>query len=70
MIPAPKSIFKSKTAFAQGLVAVAGAVGTIWPDANQLIAANASAILLVSGLLGVALRFLTKGRVVLFPPAE
>lgn len=66
MNPPPKSIFKSKTAFAQGLVALAGAVGTFWPEANQFIAAHASTILLVSGAIGVALRMVTKGRVVLF----
>lgn len=66
MNPPPKSIFKSKTAFAQFLVAAAGAVGTFVPEANQFIATHANTILLVSGALGVALRMVTKGRVVLF----
>lgn len=66
MNPPPKSIFKSKTAFAQTLIALAGALGTIYPEANQFIASNASTILLISGAVGVLLRLVTKGRVVLF----
>ena len=62
----PKSIFKSKTAFAGALSAVAGAVGTFAPDLAPAIAANASAILLAAGLLQIILRFVPKGRITLF----
>ena len=62
----PKSLFKSKTAFAQAIVIVAGAAGSIWPGANQFISANANTILVSSGLVGLVLRLITKGRVVLF----
>ena len=62
----PKSLFKSKTAFAQSIVIVAGAAGSIWPGANQFIAANANTILVASGLVGIVLRLVSKGRVVLF----
>ncbi len=66
MNPVPKSIFKSKTAFAQALLAVAGVVGTILPDASQFIASHANIILIGAGVAGVVLRLITKGRVVLF----
>lgn len=62
----PKSLFKSKTAFAQSIVIIAGAAGSIWPGANQFIAANANTILVASGLVGIVLRLVSKGRVVLF----
>lgn len=62
----PKSLFKSKTAFAQSLVILAGAAGSIWPQANAVISANANIILLASGAVGIGLRFITKGKVVLF----
>ena len=64
--PVAKSIFKSKTAFAGALSAVAGALGTFAPDIAPNIAANASVILMVAGVLQVALRFVTKGRISLF----
>lgn len=73
MTPAPaKSIFKSKTSFAQALVALAGAIGSISPQASDAIAANANTILLISGALGLLLRRLTHGRVTLFgdPPGS
>ncbi len=62
----PKSIFKSKTALAGALVAIAGALGTQFPDADQWIAANANVILLVVGLASIALRKITKDKVVVF----
>ena len=62
----PKSLFKSKTAFAQAIVIVAGSVGSFWPEANQFITANANTILVASGLVGIVLRLVSKGRVVLF----
>ncbi len=62
----PKSIFKSKTAFAGALSAVAGAIGTFAPDFAPWVASSASVILMVAGILQVVLRMVTKGRVVLF----
>ena len=66
MNPPPKSIFKSKTAFAGALVAGAGAVGTLFPNIGQAISANANIILLCSGALQIALRLVSRGRVILF----
>ena len=61
-----KSIFKSKTAFAGALSAVAGALGTFAPDAAPWLAQSATVILMVAGVLQVVLRMVTKGRIVLF----
>lgn len=61
-----KTIFKSKMALAGAISAVAGAVGTFVPDAAPLVAQYASAILLVSGLVQIALRLVTSGRVTLY----
>lgn len=63
----PKPIFKSKTAVASALVAIAGALGSFFPDANKFISENANSILVGLGILGVILRMATKGRVTLFP---
>ena len=62
----PKSIFKSKIAFAGILTAAAGALGTFSPEASAFLATHASTILLLVGALNVGLRLITKGRVVLF----
>ena len=64
--PVSKSIFKSKTAFAGALSAVAGSVGTFAPDLAPAIAQHASVILMVAGVVQVALRMVTKGRISLF----
>ena len=64
--PPAKSIFKSKTSFAQALVVLAGALGSISPQASAHIASHANTILLLSGALGLLLRRLTHGRVTLF----
>ena len=61
-----KSIFKSKTAFAGAIAAVAGSIGTFAPDAAPLVAQYASAILLVSGIVQVVLRLVSRGRVTLY----
>ena len=61
-----RSIFKTKTAFANTLLVLAGALGTISPGAKQTIADNANTILLLAGIVGFALRRITHGRVVLF----
>jgi hypothetical protein len=66
MNPPPKSIFKSKTAFAGSVATVSGALGTFFPSAVPFVTANAPAILMLSGALAVIIRFATKGRVVLF----
>lgn len=61
----PKSIFKSKTAFASMLTVIAGAMGNIYPGIHDLLSNHASSILLAVGALNMGLRFVTKGRVVL-----
>ena len=66
----PKSIFKSKTAFAGALAAVAGALGTFAPGFAPWVSANAETILMVAGVLQVALRWITKGSVTLFSDPE
>jgi hypothetical protein len=66
MNPPPKSIFKSKTSFANAILALVGALGTISPEANKFIATHASTILLIAGGANIGLRFVTNGRVVLF----
>lgn len=58
-----KSIWKSKTAFAGALAAVAGALGTFAPGFAPWVAANSETILMVAGVLQVALRYITKGSV-------
>ena len=65
-----KSIFKSKNAFAGALAAVAGALGTFAPDAAPWIAQSATVILMVAGIVQVALRYITKGSVVLFAESD
>ena len=60
------SIFKSKTAFAGVLVAVAGALGSFAPGLTPWIADNADLVLMAAGILQVGLRMVTKGGVVLF----
>ena len=63
MQPQPKSIFKSKTALAGALVAVAGALGSYSEPVSQFLSAHAAGILVVVGILNVGLRAITKGRV-------
>lgn len=58
-----KSIFKSKTVIAQ-VVAVGAA---FYPPVQAIIAANPTETMVVIGLVNVALRWITKGRVALFP---
>ena len=65
-----KSIFKSKTAFAGVLVAVAGAVGSFAPGFAPWIADHADLVLMAAGILQVGLRMVTKGSVVLFSDAD
>lgn len=62
----PKSVFKSKTALAGALVAVAGALGTLSEPVSAFLASHASGILVVLGFVHIGLRFVTKGRINLF----
>ena len=62
-----KPIFKSKTALAGVLTAVAGLVGDSFPQVGEFIAANANTILIGLGIAAVVLRKVTSGRVLLFP---
>jgi len=62
----PKSIFKSKTAFASAITIVAGALGSFNPQVNEFLATNASTILLALGAVNMVLRLVSRGRVVLF----
>ncbi len=66
----PKSIFKSKTAFAGAITAVTGVLGTFWPDIGKFVADHASAILLVAGAAQILLRKYSHGSVVLFPDTD
>ena len=66
MKPGEKSIFKSKTILASVLTAIAGGIGSVFPEANQFLSNNASSILLVLGALNVGLRLVTRGRIVLY----
>ena len=65
-----KSIFKSKSIFAGALVAVAGALGSFAPDLAPWLASHADLVLMAAGVLQVALRMVTKGRVNLFGDPE
>lgn len=65
--PPPKPLFTSKTALAGLLTATAGAIGGAYPEFGQFLASHANPILIGLGLLSIALRMVTKGRVVLFP---
>jgi hypothetical protein len=57
-----KTIFTSKTAAAQAIVAVAAFV----PVARDFVAAHPQEVLLGIAAVNLILRFVTKGRVVLF----
>lgn len=58
-----KSIFTSKTMAAQALTLAAA----FYPPARALVAANPGETLVVLSILGAGLRWITKGRVALFP---
>jgi peptidoglycan/LPS O-acetylase OafA/YrhL len=61
-----KSIFKSKTAAASFLVALAG----LWAPSREWIAANPAAATSIIGVVGIVLRLATKDKVVLFGSEE
>lgn len=62
-----KSIFKSKTAVFNFLVALAGTVAFFVPEAKPLIEDNSVILMGAIGVINIALRYVTKERVVLFP---
>ena len=62
-----KSIFKSKTAAFGFLTTLAGVIGYFVPSVSEWVSANSSAILTGLGFGAVALRLITKDKVVLFP---
>lgn len=57
-----KSIFASKTAVVNGLIMLS----TLWPPVGNLVKAHPELTLLAVPALNVALRMITKDRVVLF----
>lgn len=63
----PKTVFKSKIAMLGAATALVGGLGMVDETVRQMITSNGPAILLVLGVLNTALRFVTKGRVSLFP---
>ncbi len=62
-----KSIFKSKTAILAATTTTVGALGFASDTVREFITTNAPAILLCLGVLNGVLRYVTKGRVTLFP---
>lgn len=62
-----KSIFKSKTAILAAATTTVGALGFASDSVREFVTSNAPAILFCLGLANTALRFVTKGRVTLFP---
>ena len=69
-MPPPQAHFQANTAFAGAITAVTGALGTLWPEAGQWIAAHASVLLLTAGLLQILLRKVSHGQVILFPETD
>lgn len=62
-----KSIFKSKSAFLAAATTVVGALGFSNDSVREFVTSNAPMILVCLGPINLALRFVTKGRVTLFP---
>lgn len=62
-----KPIFKSKTAILAAATTTVGALGFASDTVGEFLKSNAPTILLCLGALNTALRFVTKGRVTLFP---
>jgi len=63
---APKSIFKSKTAGANFIIAVAGIVAAFDPATADFVKSHAAAILTSIGFANMALRLITHDRIALF----
>ncbi len=69
--PSPKKpLFKSKTAIAGVLTVIAGSIGYGSESFRLLLSNNAEAILVGLGIINIALRLVTKGRVVLFAESD
>ncbi len=64
--PETRWIFESKTAFAGAIASVAGALGTFFPNALPWVSQNGPALLLVTGIVNIILRRVTKGHVTFF----
>lgn len=62
-----KTVFKSKIAMLGAATALVGGLGMLDESVRQMITANGPAILLVLGILNTVFRFVTKGRIALFP---
>lgn len=62
-----KSLLLSKTAWFNALIMIAGAVAQlgVLPGVKTLLEGNAEIVMMVIGGLGVGLRMITKGKVVL-----
>lgn len=61
-----RSLFLTKTAFAQYVTAAVGLVAVFYPPAGAFVAENAAGILIAASLANLAIRKITSGRVVLF----
>lgn len=65
-----KSLFKTKTAFSQYVLATAGALTAFKPDAVPWVSANAGLIMLGASLVNIIIRKLTHEQVSLFASAD
>ena len=66
MNPPPKSIFKSKSAFAGALSTLVGAAGTFIPDIGQILSNHANTILMGADVINVILQAVSHGLISLF----
>jgi len=58
-----RSLFTTKTAVAQYIVAAAGLASLFYPAAQQFVSDHSAAILFVIPLVNMAIRLVTHGRV-------
>lgn len=65
-----KSLFKTKTAFAQYALATAGAVTAFWPDAVPWVTTHIGVITIVAAVLNLIIRKLTHEEVALFAGSD
>jgi hypothetical protein len=61
-----RSLFATKTAFAQYVTGAVGLVAVFYPPAGTFVAENAPGILIAAAVANLLLRKITSGRVVLF----
>ena len=66
VLPPPRSVFKSKTALAQYVLASAGALAAFVPNAVPYVSDHAGAIMMIAAVANIAIRHFTHGKVVLF----